>query len=173
MLTRYIDAGIVSQAAPTTPPTVVLTPAAPAAAPPAAGGTHAGITHVYTTKGGRQLYMHFVAVHGLKPRATYHYVVQSGGADAKPSPPQAFHALPDGTTATRINIYGDLGVYEWNAMEWLKADCGPDAGSSAVDAIVHMGDHAYNEGDDDERRADAYMNAFQPTLASCPWFPGK
>jgi hypothetical protein len=23
--------------------------------------------------------------------------------------------------------------------------------------IVHMGDHAYNEGDEDERRADAYM----------------
>ena len=28
-----------------------------------------------------------------------------------------------------------------------------------------------DEGDDDEKRADAYMNAFQPTLASCPWFP--
>ena len=71
---------------------------------------------------------------------------------------------------TRINIYGDLGVYEWNAMEWLKADCGADAGTSVVDAIVHMGDHAYNEGDDDEKRADAYMNAFQPILASCPWY---
>ena len=41
----------------------------------------------------------------------------------------------------------------------------------AVDAVVHMGDHAYNEGDQDERRADGYFQAFQSVLASCPWMP--
>lgn len=29
----------------------------------------------------------------------------------------------------------------------------------------------YNEGDFDERRADGYMNAFQPILANVPWVP--
>eukprot|EP01045_Picozoa_sp_COSAG04_P057585 COSAG04_NODE_27521_length_282_cov_0.841530_1_plen_39_part_10 len=27
----------------------------------------------------------------------------------------------------------------------------------SADLIVHMGDHAYNEGDGDERRADGYL----------------
>lgn len=41
-----------------------------------------------------------------------------------------------------------------------------------IDAIVHMGDHCYNMGDDDDFRGDAYMNAFsQAALASCPWMP--
>lgn len=29
----------------------------------------------------------------------------------------------------------------------------------------------YNEGDDDERRGDGYMNAYQAILARCPWMP--
>jgi hypothetical protein len=31
------------------------------------------------------------------------------------------------------------------------------------DLIIHAGDHCYNEGDDDERRADAYMQV-RPSL---------
>merc|ERR1711920_1107418 len=49
----------------------------------------------------------------------------------------------------------------------LKADC--EAGT--IDAIVHMGDHAYNLGFTDDRRGDAYMNVFQPVLRGCPWMP--
>ena len=40
-----------------------------------------------------------------------------------------------------------------------------------VDAIVHMGDHAYDMAWAGDRRGDAYMNAFEPTIASCPWLP--
>ena len=40
-----------------------------------------------------------------------------------------------------------------------------------ADVIVHMGDHAYNEADGDERRADGYMSGYMPTLTECPWFP--
>eukprot|EP01052_Picozoa_sp_SAG31_P042025 SAG31_NODE_6543_length_1982_cov_1.248540_4_plen_64_part_00 len=32
-------------------------------------------------------------------------------------------------------------------------------------------DHCYNEGDDDERRADGYMQAFEKTIANAPWMP--
>ena len=38
-------------------------------------------------------------------------------------------------------MYGDMGVYEYNNMEWLRKDCNSDA-ASVADAIVHMGDHA-------------------------------
>ena len=98
-------------AEPTNPPTATVTTATTATST-----THTGMTHMYETKGGRKLYMHFIAVHGLTPRATYTYVVQSGSAEAKPSSQHAFHALPDGTTPTRINIYGDLGVYVTHAL---------------------------------------------------------
>jgi hypothetical protein len=53
-------------------------------------------------------------------------------------------------------------------MEWLQKDC---ATGTDADMIVHMGDHAYNEGDEDERRADAYMAGYQPVLSQCPWLP--
>ena len=49
----------------------------------------------------------------------------------------------------------------------LAADCA----AGTIDAIVMMGDHAYNLGDDHDRRGDAYMNMLQPLLARCPWFP--
>jgi hypothetical protein len=34
-----------------------------------------------------------------------------------------------------------------------------------------QGDHAYNEGDGDERRADGYMQAYQQIVANSPWMP--
>merc|ERR1712159_72424 len=46
-----------------------------------------------------------------------------------------------------------------------------DAEAGTADLVVHMGDHAYNEGEDDERRADGYMSAFQPIIANTPWMP--
>ena len=166
---------------PATPPVVRLWAPADTRSSPGAGvgdgrdastpTTVTGATHVYTTHGGRVFYMHFVALRQLVSRASYAYTVQSGGEHSVPSDTFTFRGLPDTATATRINMYGDLGVYEWNSMGNLHADCTGDADSSVADAIVHMGDHAYNEGDNDERRADSYMNAFQPTLASCPWFP--
>ena len=46
-----------------------------------------------------------------------------------------------------------------------------DCMTGAADMIVHLGDHAYNEGESDERRGDGYMSAWQPVLANCPWMP--
>ena len=46
-----------------------------------------------------------------------------------------------------------------------------DVESETVDLVVHMGDHAYSIGEGDERRDDAYMAAFEPVIANCPWMP--
>ena len=43
--------------------------------------------------------------------------------------------------------------------------------NEAMDLIIHAGDHAYNEGDDDERRADGYMQAYEQTIANTLWMP--
>eukprot|EP00755_Sulcionema_specki_P013818 Sspe_Gene.55010::Locus_30304_Transcript_1_1_Confidence_1.000_Length_1890::g.55010::m.55010 len=41
----------------------------------------------------------------------------------------------------------------------------------SMDLIILAGDHCYNEGDEDEKRADGYLQAFQQTLANVPWMP--
>eukprot|EP01061_Rhynchopus_euleeides_P005569 TRINITY_DN147_c0_g1_i2.p2 TRINITY_DN147_c0_g1~~TRINITY_DN147_c0_g1_i2.p2 ORF type:complete len:710 (+),score=299.28 TRINITY_DN147_c0_g1_i2:95-2131(+) len=148
---------------------VTFESAAPAGNPTAVvnGTTYTGVTHVHVSVGGdRTYYMHFVQVSGLKSRQTYSYTVVSGAAGATRSPAYTFRApYPEGET--RVNIYGDMGIYTWNNLEWLERDCR----SGDADLIVHMGDHAYNEGDEDERRADGYMNGFQPVLSGCSWLP--
>eukprot|EP01064_Diplonema_japonicum_P020458 TRINITY_DN2991_c1_g1_i2.p1 TRINITY_DN2991_c1_g1~~TRINITY_DN2991_c1_g1_i2.p1 ORF type:complete len:756 (+),score=271.88 TRINITY_DN2991_c1_g1_i2:58-2268(+) len=146
---------------------------APSAAPTATvnGTAHTGVTHTHTTQAqDRVYYMHFVLVEKLTAGVYYSYTVKSGGSGAATSEAFLFRA-PKSWAAdapTTMDIYGDMGVYTYNNMEWLHKDCVTDG---TVDLVVHMGDHAYNEGEDDERRADGYMNGFQPTLSSCPWLP--
>lgn len=61
-----------------------------------------------------------------------------------------------------------MGIYQWNNLEQLHQDC---VKGDAADLIVHMGDISYNMGDGDEARADGFFNAFQQTIARCPWLP--
>jgi hypothetical protein len=62
--------------------------------------------------------MHFVRLSTLEEHATYHYSVQSGGAGAAVSEIFSFRA-PYSSGVTKIDIFGDMGIYEWNNMEWL------------------------------------------------------
>ena len=66
---------------------------------------------------------------------------------------------------TRLATYGDMGHSHHNNMQNLLDDCK----SGKVDAIVHMGDHAYDLGFVSDHRGDAYMNAFQKVIAYCPF----
>ena len=92
----------------------------------------------------------------------------SAGGRAAPRESAVFSfRAPYSDGATRLGLYGDMGVYNWNCMENLQSDV--QAGE--IDAIVHAGDHCYNQGDDDEHRGDGYMEAFEPVLSSVPWVP--
>ena len=66
-----------------------------------------------------------------------------------------------------IVVVSDMGNNVGNCYENLRAGCA----SGAIDAIVHMGDHAYDMGAGDDYHGDAYMQAFQGALATCPWLP--
>jgi hypothetical protein len=131
-------------------------------------GPNCGYPHTDPcTKHGRNYTMSFVRYDGLKPATSYSYKVKSGAPGAKWSDTFEFRSPgPDGGTS-KVAVYGDMGVYAWNNMANLKEDCA----SGVVDAIVHMGDHCYFWDDTDNKRGDGYMNAFQPTLATCPWMP--
>jgi hypothetical protein len=90
---------------------------------------------------------------------------------------------------TRVGIFGDMAVTEFNAVGNLAADCA----AGTIDAFLMMGDHAcahasgicttkfvlcnsacarrYDLGMVDDHRGDAYMNCIAPATASCPWIP--
>lgn len=155
---------------PRAPPTVLLRDEGHAARASAGYRTLAGVTHVHRTAKGRTYYMHFVALVNLTCRGRYSYQVRSGGVGAVLSDVFRFRApysSADGG-ATRIALFGDMGVYQWNNMANLHTDTVKD---EVMDLIIHAGDHAYNEGDDDERRADGYMQAYEQTIANTPWMP--
>ena len=124
-----------------------------------------GITHHYKPP-GRDYLLHYIKFGNLKPRTNYFYKVKSGSAACNYSETFSFRS---GYTSgeTRLATYGDMGHSHHNNMQNLLDDCR----SGKVDAIVHMGDHAYDMGFSGDRRGDAYMNAFQRVIANCPWFP--
>ena len=43
--------------------------------------------------------------------------------------------------------------------------------NETADLILHAGDVGYAQGDDDERQADAFMQAFEQVIANVPWMP--
>lgn len=125
----------------------------------------------------RNLTMHFIRFPSLEPRRQYTYQVRTGARARGDlwSPLFTFRApyghgsaaTNGGSNATRVAIYGDMGNDAGNNMGNLRADCA----AGAIDAVVHMGDHAYNMGNGDDYHGDAYMQAFQGVLAQCPWVP--
>ena len=116
---------------------------------------------------GRNYTMSFIKFHSLEHSTQYTYRVKSGGQGAVWSDTFTFRTPAADGGPTKLGIYGDMGVYAWNNMQNLQEDCR----NGDIDAIVHMGDHVYYWAGDDNKRGDAYMNAFQPTLAECPWMP--
>ena len=80
--------------------------------------------------------MHFVRLSGLAPVTKYSYTVQSGAVGSTESAEFTFQSAPLLGSTTRINIYGDMGVYTWNNMGNVLKDC--QAGEA--DLIIHMYD---------------------------------
>eukprot|EP00051_Salpingoeca_urceolata_P011653 m.144696 g.144696 ORF g.144696 m.144696 type:complete len:710 (-) comp17202_c0_seq1:136-2265(-) len=70
---------------------------------------------------------------------------------------------------TRIAIFGDMGMM--SDGNTVHGNLLRDAEAGAIDAFVHMGDHAYQMSSDDDRRGDGYMNAYQPLAGTVPWLP--
>lgn len=124
-----------------------------------------GLTFEYVEPGRkkRRYWMHFVVFSGLQARTKYYYKVKGGCTEY--SDIQAFKSLYYGGNTqlpTKFAIFGDMGVYAYNNMGNLERDL--DAGK--IDAIVHLGDHAYNLADADGGRGDGYLNAFSRILQS-------
>ena len=110
--------------------------------------------------------MHYITL-PVTPGEQYNYSVRSGASEGLWSAEYSFRAPGGSVTETRLATYGDMGHSRYNCMQNLK----DDAANGLIDVVVHMGDHCYNLGEANDRRGDAYMNAFQPALTTLPWFP--
>mmetsp|Transcript_17259 Transcript_17259/g.44979 ORF Transcript_17259/g.44979 Transcript_17259/m.44979 type:complete len:583 (+) Transcript_17259:71-1819(+) len=127
--------------------------------------TKLGVSHKYTI-GNRTWILSFIKFDGLEPKTEYSYSVKSGSNDCAWSDTFTFRS-GYASGVTRVATYGDMGHSHYNNMGNLKADC--EAGR--IDAILHMGDHAYNFNMANGLRGDAYMNSYQPVLSQCLWMP--
>ncbi|EDQ86651.1 uncharacterized protein MONBRDRAFT_33725 [Monosiga brevicollis MX1] len=132
--------------------------------------TLTGITKEYTetSNASRHYFMHFVVFPDLTPSRSYFFRVR-GGARSTWSSTFNFTSLYSGEqkNETKFAIFGDMGVYTYNNMDWLL----DDVKAQRIDFIVHLGDHAYNVAQDSGLRGDGYFNAFQPILTKIPWVP--
>ena len=125
---------------PSRPPTLLLSTAGGA---PASTTRHTGVTHVHTTGDAQDIshhtyYMHYVALGNLTSRGRYSYRVQSGGGNASLSDTFSFRAGYAGGEgpggATRIALFGDMGVYAWNNMQNLYEET---VANETADLIIH------------------------------------
>ena len=138
-----------------------------------------GVTHQYAPPGRNSTdlsanatefalpYMMHYITFSVTPGEKYNYSVRSGADAGLWSKMYSFRAPGGNVAETRVATYGDMGHSRYNCMQNLK----DDAAKGLIDVVVHMGDHCYNLGMANDRRGDAYMNAFQPVLTSLPWFP--
>lgn len=102
--------------------------------------------------------------------ARYSYVAHTG---ANASAPYSFVAKPaDAGHAPRLLVYGDMGRHGGaQTLQYVLRE----AGTGAYDAIIHIGDFAYDLQDDGGRNGDDFMNRVQPLAATMAYMttPGN
>ncbi|XP_068729313.1 acid phosphatase type 7-like [Montipora capricornis] len=117
----------------------------------------------------RVLYMHRVKLTGLTPDEVYEY--HCGGVDGW-SAVFSFKALKSGVNwAPRLAVFGDLGSVNGKSLSYLQEE----TQQGHFDAILHVGDFAYNMDTSDARVGDDFMNQIQPVAAYVPYMtcPGN
>ncbi|XP_022789430.1 acid phosphatase type 7-like [Stylophora pistillata] len=84
----------------------------------------------------------------------------------------AFNALKSGEDwSPRIAFYGDMGTTNAKSISYLQED----AQNGKYDAILHVGDFAYDLFEDEGRNGDDFMNEIQEIAAYVPYMtcPGN
>jgi hypothetical protein len=112
----------------------------------------------------RILYIHRVVLTGLIPGETYFY--HCGSEDGGWSPVYWFTAMKNGTNwSPRFAIYGDLGNVNGQSIPLLQEE----VSKGRYDAILHVGDFAYNMDSDNARVGDDFMRQIEPIAAYVPY----
>ncbi|MBZ3887418.1 Iron/zinc purple acid phosphatase-like protein [Sciurus carolinensis] len=117
----------------------------------------------------RKLYIHRVTLRRLLPGVQYVY--RCGSAQGW-SRRFRFRALKTGVHwSPRLAVFGDLGADNPKAFPRLRRD----TQQGLYDAVLHVGDFAYNMDQDNARVGDRFMRLIEPVAASLPYMtcPGN
>ena len=111
----------------------------------------------------RKMYIHRVTMKDLKPGKGYYYHV---GSEDGWSAIYWFTTLKSGTDwSPKIALYGDLGNFNGKSIPRLQQE----VSKSSFDAIIHVGDMAYNLDTENARIGDAFLRQLEPIAAYVPY----
>ncbi|XP_061385995.1 acid phosphatase type 7-like [Musca vetustissima] len=114
-------------------------------------------------------YIHKVAISGLKPKTRYVY---NCGSDEGWSATYSFVVPPSGESwSPSLAIYGDMGNENAQSLSRLQQD----TQRGMYDAIIHVGDFAYDMDTDNAEVGDAFMRQIETIAAYVPYMvcPGN
>ncbi|XP_019627335.1 PREDICTED: acid phosphatase type 7-like [Branchiostoma belcheri] len=126
---------------------------------------NSGISTLFVDGGKKHnaQYIHRVVMTGLKPGFRYIYHV---GSEESWSAIYSFTAVQDDTNwSPRFAVYGDLGYENAQSVARLTKE----VQRGMYDAILHVGDFAYDMNDKDGEVGDAFMSLIQPIAAYLPY----
>ncbi|PVD25439.1 hypothetical protein C0Q70_13095 [Pomacea canaliculata] len=104
----------------------------------------------------RKIYIHRARLHGLKPGESYEGWSKQFN----------FRAMKDGSDwSPKMMVYGDMGSRNDRALPYLQHN----AHTGHFDAVLHVGDFAYDMHDDDARVGDDFMRQIEPIAAYVPY----
>ncbi|XP_022649381.1 acid phosphatase type 7-like [Varroa destructor] len=111
----------------------------------------------------RQMYIHRAIMTGLVPGQRYYYHV---GSDDGWSPVFWLQAQRnDSAFAPTLAVYGDLGNVNGHSIPFVQ----DEVQKNTIDAILHVGDFAYDMNSDNARVGDEFMRQIEPIAAYVPY----
>jgi UDP-2,3-diacylglucosamine pyrophosphatase LpxH len=129
------------------------------------------------TDSKRIIYLHIARIAGLEPGSGYRYrITCKKGSNIASSEWMPFKTFDHRASGVRIGFYGDLGV------KGKKKDKAVGIGlleslmnKKEIDAILHVGDIAYDMKDDNGKKGDKFLKMIQPIASRIPYqvIPGN
>ncbi|XP_076463658.1 acid phosphatase type 7-like isoform X2 [Babylonia areolata] len=133
--------------------------------------TAQGVSRLFTDGGDehRGQYIHRVKLTRLVPGQKYEYMC---GSDQGWSDLFSFRAMRnDSNWSPRFALYGDLGNKNAQSLPRLQLE----AEQGMYDAVLHIGDFAYDMNVDNGRVGDEFLRQIEPIAANLPYMtcPGN
>lgn len=111
----------------------------------------------------RKMYIHKVRLTDLMPESVYQYHC---GSNLGWSNLFSFHTTPTGTNwSPKIALYGDMGSFNAQSLPRLQKE----AQRGMYDAILHVGDFAYDMDSDDGQVGDEFMRQIESIAGYVPY----
>ncbi|CAN8003976.1 unnamed protein product [Ixodes pacificus] len=111
----------------------------------------------------RVIFIHRVTLTGLQPGSLYRYHC---GSNMGWSSLFFFRAMRSGQHwSPRLAVFGDMGNVNAQSLPFLQEE----AQKGTIDAVLHVGDFAYDMDSDNARVGDEFMRQIEPVAAYVPY----